>query len=644
MPGDSHSFVLGGSGPSHHGSGSQHVYVGFQPPGQGRDGLHIVRDRRAELRRRFVHPGHYGEAAGRLEAPGAVVLLQGPPGIGRSAAATMLLHEATDTGPGEKGRFEQLTADKPEGRLDAGPHDRFLLDLSGTAYDYYPEAQETLAYHRAAVEQAKARLVVVLPTGLDHLLDPQFGCLTVRLERPLPIAVVRLGLRVAGIDCEADQLRPPALAAFITDVPMRELARFCETVVRARDGGRHGTEFDAWCEEALAAVTDRAAEAAQQVASLETAEERGLLLAAAMLHGASADAVFHSRNALLEELGHSVEDPPGLAGGDLLDQLKSLGIRRDREGLIAFEHLEYDAAVRRHFWLSFPALRGALCNWIEQTITLDDLTRDDRADLVSRFTEQVLAAGRPDDLLDVAEQWAGNLQPSLLGEATAALELGLSDERHGRAIRQKIRVWATAPELPRGLFRLLTGVCRGMMSVTHPHQAVVRLHHLARHGADARDALFELVRADVGLRRFLISRIAAPAQAGPRALGNLELLLGLLAESDPPPPLPWRELTGVWRAAMDHSTPDYWSPPARAWLTAFTPAPGARREPALDVLVNAVSGSDRHSNQLYAITCDWARNRPERQPTATWLWQQIDAAQGLAADDVFAPSVSGGTQ
>ncbi|MBT2452533.1 hypothetical protein J7F03_36885 [Streptomyces sp. ISL-43] len=644
MPGDSRSYVFGGTGPSHHGSGPQNVYLGFPPPGEGRDRLYIVRERRARLRRSFVHPGNYGEAARRLEAPGAVVLLQGPSGIGRSAAATMLLHEATDPEAGEEGRFEELTADEPENRLDAGPRDRFLLDLSGTSYDHYSEAQRTLALHRAAVEQAEARLVVVLPTGLDHILDHQFASLVVPLERPRATAVVCLALRVAGIECDVEQLRDAALAAFIADAPMRELARFCEMVGRARDSGRHGTEFDSWCQEALAAVTDRAAEAAQQVAALKTAEERGLLLAAAMLHGASADAVFHSSNGLLVKLGHGGETTPGLAERDLLDQLTSLGIRRDRQGLIAFEHLEYDAAIRRHFWLHFPALRGPLSSWVEQTMSLDDLTRDDRAVLVARFTEQVLGTGRPDDLLNVAARWAGTTTPSLLGEATAALELGLGDERQGRAIRQQIRTWATEAELPRGLFQVLTEVCRAGMSVTHPHQAIVRLHHLAhqRGGADARTALLELVSADARLRRFLISRISM--HVGPRSLRNLGLLLELLPQTALPSDLPWRELTDVWREAMDHSRPDDWSPLARGWLNAVALIPGVRWERALGVLVGAAAGSDRHSNQLYAITCDWAGDRPERKPTATWLWQQIDEAQGLAPDEVFASSGSGGTQ
>ncbi|MCX5375858.1 hypothetical protein [Streptomyces sp. NBC_00091] len=644
MPGDSHSYVLGSTGPSHHGSGTQNVYVGVTPPGQGRDPLHIVRERRARLRRVFVHPGNYGEAAHRLEAPGAVVLLQGPAGIGRSAAATVLLHEAADTGAGEEGRFEELTAEKPEGPLDAGPRDRFLLDLTGTSYKDYPEAQETLASYRAAVEHAKARMVVVLPAALDHVLDPQFAPLVVPLERPQATAVVRLALRVAGIECDAEQLRTRALEAFMAEEPMRELARFCEMVRRVRDGGRHGTEFGRWCQEALDAVTNRADEAARQVADLQSADDRALLLTAAMLHGACEDAVFHSRNALLTELGHGDETPPGLAQPDLLAQLEKLRIRRNSQGQILFEGLEYDAHVRRHFWLHYPALRAALGNWVDRTIRLDDLTGADRAALVARFTEQALGAGLTRDWLKLAESWAESHSPRLHEEARAALELGLGDQRQGRVVRDRILGWAGATALPPGLLRVLTEVCGGMMSATHPHQAVVRLHHLALQprGAEARTALFELVQADRRLRRFLISRIAA--HTGRRSVGNLGLLLELFPQAALPSDLPWPELVGVWRGAMEHSPPDDWSPLIRTWLTASALMPGVRRESALGCLVQAVAGSDRRSNQLYATTCAWAEGRPERESTATRLWQEIDTVQGIEPDGAFASAGSGGAR
>ncbi|MFF4369831.1 hypothetical protein [Streptomyces sp. NPDC001594] len=631
MTGDFSSSFFGATGPVNQGPAPQYN-LWVTSTGKARDRLHIGWEQRADLRRRFIRPGNYGEAARRIDVPGAVVLLQGPAGSGRSAAAIMLLHEAPAPEPGEEGRFEELTTDPAErGPLDAGPQDRFLLDLSGTSYEDFPEAQKILALHRGVVEQAKARLVVVLPAWADPLLDPQLAPLVVLLRRPRPLAVVRRALRVAGVPCEVEQLSTPALAGFFANAPMSELLRFCAMVLRARDSGRHGRGFDAWREEARRAVNDRTAEAAKQVARLTALEDRALLLTAAMLHGAPADAVFHSRNLLLHELGHGEAAVHGLAQRDLLDQLTTLGALRNEAGRVTFEKLEYDAAIRRHFWLHFPDLREALSSWVDGTIRLDGLTSDDRTDLVIRFTEQVLGAGRPGDLLEKAERWAGTRPPhARYAEAATALALGLRDERQSSFIRRQIWDWSKSPELAPGLFRVLTDVCRDVLARTHPHQAVVRLHHLAlqRNGEYARTALFDLVGGDSRLRRFLINRLTT--HAGSRSLGNLGLLRDLIPQAALPSDLPWRELAHVWRAAFQ-SPPEAWDPLLRSWLDAVLLMPPDRREPALDVLVRAATGSDSHTNRLYAITCTWEAGRPEREPVATWLWERIDTALDLAA-------------
>ncbi|MFD8143551.1 hypothetical protein [Streptomyces sp. NPDC059708] len=639
MPGDFNSSFFGATGPVNQGPAPQYNYnLWVTSAERARDRMHIGWDRRTDLRRRFIRPGNYGEAARRIEAPGAVVLLQGPAGIGRSAAAIMLLHEAPAPGPGEEGRFEELElrADPAEGGpLDAGTQDRFLLDLSGTSHEDYPLAQRVLAFHRAAVEQAKARLVVVLPAGLGpHMLDPQLAPLVVPLRRPRALAVVRRALRLDGIPCEVEQLKTAALAGFFADAPMHELARFCATVRHARDSGHHGTGFDAWCEEARRAVTERAAEAAQQVAALGAVEDRALLLTTAMLHGAPADTVFHSRNRLLESLGHGDEAVHGLAQRDLLDQLKTLGIRRTEAGRVAFEKLEYDAAIRSHFWLHFPDLRDALSSWVDRTMWLDGLTAEDRAALAARFSEQVLGVGRPGHLLKMVETWAASQSPRpLLTEAATALEVGLQDANWSRVIRAGIRSWAMSPELSWGLLIVLTEVCRDTLAVTHPRLAVVRLHHLALQpdGQYARTALFDLVEGDPRLRGYLIHRLAT--HAGPRSLGNLGLLRALFASAALPSDLPWEELARVWRATMLHNAPEVWDPLVRGWLDAVLLMPAARREPALDALVVAATGSGRHTNQLYAITCAWEAGRPERQSIATWLWERIDTTLDLAVAD-----------
>ncbi|MEU8772903.1 hypothetical protein [Streptomyces sp. NPDC048606] len=639
-----------GAGPTHNGSGTQNNHFHTAPPRQRPDRLSVAHERRSSLRRRFVRPPGFGEAARRIAEPGAVVLIHGAPGIGRHAAATVLLHEAADPDDDRPGRFEELPPEPPEDTLDAGPRDRFLLNLSAVASAEYVEAQlNTLAPYRSAVEDAGARMAVVLPAAPDHLLDPQFEALAVRLERPDGEGLVRRFLRREGVPFKDEDLGVEALTRLFASGSMGELARFCETVVRARKGGRHGTVFRTWAAEALGAVTQRATEAADQIKAVRSAEGRALLLSAAMLHGAPADVVFDGRNRLLGALGHRPEDEGTEAArfvrDDLHDELTRLVITRDPDGAVTFDRLEYDTAIRRHFWLHFPDLRPAFGTWVEDVLEQGEPSDADKALLVRRFVERVLDTSGPADLLARVPRWTDSDAPHIpYAAASTALERALDDERHVRVVLDRMLNWSQSPSLSAGLHRVLTDVCRGPLSESHPYHAVVRLHHLAHRptGASAREVLFALVERDPRLRRYLHRRIVK--HAGPRSPGDLSLLLDLYAETSMPPDLPWWELPDVWRAAMDHSPRQAWAPLAHRWLDAALKIPEERRARALDVLVEAVEGSDRHGNQLYTVTCHWAGSRPERAATAARLRHGIDVAQGLVRDETVTSNESRGVR
>lgn len=605
----------------------------------GADPLQVVREHRAQLSRRFVRPRDFGRAAERLTEPGAAVLLDGPPGSGRRAAATMLLHELSGT----EGRFEELSAEPEEGSLDAAPDDRFLLDLSSMPADDYPAAQKVLATYRSAVDKGGARLVVVLPTGLDYLLEPEYVPLVVQLGRPRGHAVLSRYLRVDGVDFAPEHLTDPALGELLRTSPMRELARLAEMIRRARDSGRYGQDFPAWCDEALAAVTNWTKQVARQVSAHRTPDERALLLTAAMFSGASADAVFHGCARLLKRLGHTEDERPRLAQADLAEQLESLKIRRDHEDRICFEHLAYDGALRKHFWANFPDLRDALRDWIGQSVRLRDLSADDRMNLVARFAEQCLAAGRPDHLWTLAERWT---QPThakrLHAEAAAALEHGLNHERYGARVRAQIYDWATGPHLSVDLAQVLTGVCQQVLAATHPDQALVRLHHLALRGGEqktspARTALLALARRDRRLYLRLVDRLLFRLPA--RAESNLALLIELLGPAGQPKDVRGPELSRAWATVLTERPATDWAPTVRDWLSAVHA--DERRAPVLDLLPTAAGGRADVLNRLYVITCEWARgdapaptrDHAARAATAARFWRTIDRAQGADMTD-----------
>ncbi|MFF2746540.1 hypothetical protein ACFVVA_13470 [Kitasatospora sp. NPDC058048] len=599
--------------------------------------LVIAHQHRLRLSRWFVPPDHYGTAVERLTAPGSVVLLESAEGCGRRTAATMLLHQLDLP----TGRFEELSVEREEGGLDAAPHDRFLLDLSGTPDDRYLSAQRVLTSYRAVVEHSGARLVVVLPAGLDYLLKAEFVPLVVRVGRPYGPAVLSRYLRVAGIGFDPGELDEPELKQLLHESPMRELARLAEMIGRARDSGHYGSEFSSWRAEAVAAVTNWAGEVARQVSTHRTAQNRALLLTAAMLNGATSDAVFHGALGLLAELQHSGDETHRLAQADLGEQLTSLHIQRDHDSRIGFERLAYDSAVRTHFWVNFPDLRGNLRNWVGRAVMLPALTGDDRSNLVVRFAEQSLAAGRPGDLFTLAELWTRPGSPRRLNtEAATLLEQGLTHERYGAKVRSKIYEWAVGPRLGPDLVRVLTGVCRHIIAPTHPDQAVVRLHHLAlRSGGEEIDAaraeLLELVRANRRLYQQLVDRVLARLRTAPGP--NLTLLLELLEPAGILFPPPWRTLRAGWQAVLVLPA-DRWAPIAHEWLTAVDADEWPR---ALDVMLQAAEGRQSVLNDFYLIARDWAEagaqvppeQAASRMATAYRFWQKIDFEQGIETLD-----------
>ncbi|MEU6173985.1 hypothetical protein ABZ832_18940 [Streptantibioticus parmotrematis] len=594
----------------------------------------IVRDHRLWLSRCFVPPGGLGEATERLAPPGAVVLLDGAAGIGLRTAATMLLQHLGETGS----RFEELSATTEDGGLDAASGDRLLLDLSGLNETAYASAQQDLAVHRAAVEKCGARLVVVLPPGLDHLLDSELAPLVVRLERPSGALVFARYLRVFGIPFEPEELDGEPLRGLFERSPMRELARLAELVKRARESRSYGTVFRSWCDEAVAAVTDRAGEVARQIAAHRDPQQRALLLSAAMFTGVGADVVLQAAYLLLEVLAHNRDETPRLAQADLGEQLEVLRIQRDTTGRIAFAGLAYDSALRTHFWSNFPDLRDGLRDWAARAVQLPGLTAEDRLNLVSRFAEQSLAADRPDDLCRLIETWTA---PAAVGrlraEAATALEIGLSHYRHGGSFRSRSYVWATGQRLSPGLAGVLTDVCRQVLAVTHPDQALVRLRHLTlrqRYPA-AREALLDLARADQRAYRKLTDRLIVSADQDAVSLVR-DLLEPAALRMTPPS----AALGLGWHAVLMVGPQDSWVPLVHQWLAA---AHYERRwERGLNALLVGAAADNQLLNQLYAAALDWAASGPvegrtARSVTAERFCQKIDSAQGVDIDGVDAP-------
>ncbi|WP_282795892.1 hypothetical protein [Streptomyces sp. CC224B] len=604
---------------------------------KGVESLRIVREDRMRLADRFVPPLGYRVAADRLEKPGSVVLLEAPPGSGRRAAAVMLLHGLGGGGSAdEEGvRFEELpTTDKDEGPLAPGEGDRFLLDLSGIAdEEAYDKAQRRLAVRRSQVKETGAHMVVVLPSGMEHAHTPDLEPHTVRLGRPRGIAVVTRYLRMDRMTFRPADLGSADLRRLCNRSPMRELARLAGLVRAARDSGRFGTDFTGWLDQAMHAVTDRAGEVGRQVVTVRTAPERALLLATAVFEEARADTVYEAWHGLMKTVRHEQETTSELARADFGERLAALGIERDPDGRLRFERLAYADAVRTYFWTNFPGMRDHLRDWISHTAGLRGLTTDDRVNVVVRFGERSLEAGRPDHLFDLVVRWAGSATgTSCDPPSVTALELGLRHERFGGWFRRRMYECVRSGPMPDGLVRVLTAACLQNLGATHPDQALVRLHYLAvRKGEaarEAREALLDLAGRDRRLYRLLIDRLRSRTRREPRGTErHLDMLTELLRSDRAPEPPPWPDLFLGCEAVFSQPPRELWSPLVRSWLN--TAASDRTRELALDVMVRATHGRTAALHRLYAIAYDWAvsARHSSRTTVAALFWHHIDHAQ-----------------
>ncbi|TBO58141.1 hypothetical protein EYS09_18995 [Streptomyces kasugaensis] len=643
MTGSGGTSVSNPLGPLHSGGGDQYNYywsngVGEQLVRGGAARLEIVREHRLRLTRCFVRPRGYSRAADRLMQPGAVVILDGAPGTGRRSAATMLLEETSAPG----GRIEELPVNREEGVPDPSPDDRYLLDLSRVSEGDYPAAQRTLTLYRSLVEKCGARMVAVSPAGLAWMLDAELAPLAVSLERPRGRAVLSRHLRVREVGFTYEQLATDELTDLFAVAPMRELDRLAELVGQARDSARYGTDFADWRDEAVAAATNWSQQVAGQLREHRGVQERALLLAAAMTNGAAAETVLGAARSLLEVLRYPKDETPGLAQEGLCEQFRKLSLVREDDGRVRFAGLAYDSAVRSHFWENFPELRQGFRDWVGQCMTLPELGAEDRARLVGRFTEQALSTGRLEGLYVLIERWT---QPSaggrLRAEAAAVLEMGLSHEQYGPRFRSRVYQWATASRLVPDLAQVLADICRHVMAVTHPEQAMVRLRHLALRQDNpeataqaACTALLELARDN----RRLYTRLVHRLLQGVRPTGRcLDVLLALLDPTGLSIDPPWQEFTLAWRAVMAGKPPAAWTLSVRRWLTLI-----ARRqasEQVLSALLLAASGDRELLNQLYVTACDWSDVQPVdagqqalgegRRRTADRFCRDIDLAQGI---------------
>lgn len=353
---------------------------------------------------------------------------------------------------------------------------------------------------------------------------------------------------------------------------------------------------------------------------------------------------------MLSTLDSPSEGLPLLQHKDLAERLAEISAETGPDGHIQFRELDYDSAVRAHFWDHMPDLRHHLGTWAARVVDLNDphLIPAVRDDLVARIADQYLRTRRGEGLASLAERWSSEAASrARLEAAVHALTCALNDPAHGREFRERIYQWCAYRRLKGEFAQVLVQLCADVLASSHPDQALIRLYYLARRERDtvrAVQALCDLVARSRRLRRRLLDRLARSNLSPPD--------LGIFLRVCDPVPLTdafditcalveangvQRSLTTCWHAVLARMPRTEWQPHAERWLHWAADDTGHRGELLLDVLVRAAERCDNRRGAVFAALYASAREAertapggPARSAEITeLLLQKISVAQGL---------------
>ncbi|WP_158697129.1 hypothetical protein [Streptomyces hokutonensis] len=581
----------------------------------------VAEEQLSRLQQRFVRPTGINDAYDTLERHN-IVFLRGTPGNGRTTAAKVLLREL----PRGSGTYKEIAPD-PDGQSPepltpelVGEGDRMLLDLAEAEEDVWTRYHDQLpGFHKVLLDK-RSFLAVVLPQPYADGLSPDFAAYRKSVNRPDDLEVIARHLRVRGIDTRDCRRAPRELTAYLANQPpMRELARLADIILEARETAEPADSFPDWCRRAIAAEKIRAEEVNDFVPALRAGSQRALLLTVAMLHGAPADAIHRATAILQRNLRIARDDRPLLEHKSLMERLHEVGASRNDASCVHFDKLRYDHAVRHYFWRNMPDLRRPLRDWAEETLGLPQFPEEHQKALVVRLAELCALTEDADRLTYLAWDWAKQpTDPTHTRAAVDWLSWGVRNEHEptSRHFRSAIYTWATH-RLEPSMRQVLIDVCLNTMAFTHPEQAVVRLHHLARREpwskADSRNSarrvLLALVAMDTRLRLYLLYRLAVLApqtDEARRQAADASLFLGLLMMPSRPEHV-LLQLTSTrlwlskcWTNVLRWFSSESWLPHLTQWVAAVDSAedPDLVHQ-ALDVLVDASAENYPALRQIY---------------------------------------------
>lgn len=598
-------------------------------------------DHLRRLDERFVTPPGFDEALSAIKAPGTVVLV-GPPGSGRTAAAQMLLFRSWS---GE-GRLHELDPQEPDEASSPyidpeyiGRDDGMWLNLSDAGPQLWNQIQKELPALHSRVQELNARLIVIQPDWLDLRTD--FRPYLRGIGRPQHTEVFDHLVRAEGLVNGEDVPVPNSLK---NPRPMADVRQFIDDIMAAREqsGGKGGLKD--WIAAAEQPTSPREARVSEALARLPQASERALLLSVAMLHGAHTDVIEQAAAKLLASLPG--ESDAVLERSPLGERLRKVGAEIDTTRHVRFIHSGDETAIRVFFWRHFPELHDTIADWVRETLDAVSLSVDDRAELARGFAGQCLDDRYQSRWTTLVEHLTAQRSSLSRGLAAAAiLQVGLSDETSGKTFRRQIYEWTRSKSTSSSLAIVLVAACQQMIE-THPAEALVRLHHLARwhpERADVWDALANVAYGNQWLLRLLLSRltswhsdktrkpdagiflyIADPAFLAPRRSSH-----PLIAQGDVA-----RQLSAGWMLALTSLPAAEWTSRAHDWLQCAA-EDESNRHVLVDVLLDGARQTAAvlpHAPQTAAVLSHLyglAHRAPFRETIADLILTRVSEIQGV---------------
>ncbi|GAA3003113.1 hypothetical protein [Actinokineospora diospyrosa] len=590
--------------------------------------LHITQAMRRRRERRFIAAEEIHRRAQRFVEPRGypfaafsrsnTAVLAGSAEAGTRTTALMLLTER-GTRHVDHLRVLDYRADDRESALDTAelrPQDRLLLDLCAADDSSVVALRSELETYQAAVGQARL-VVLVRPNQVDLLAD-SLAALHIHVERPDGAQVLRAHLAAEGITPPDPLLATDRLARFLRSESTGGIAALARLVVKARDT-KHGDNLADWLTEALAAQSERAAQARKLFSGQQGAADRALLTVAAFLPGApvealaTAEAVFHEKTAIPAAQRHTLD------GAHLAERMAAVNLRVDGHDRVEFADLALDGALRTHFWTYFPTLRDGVAAWVQEVAPSAVLPYSAKAELVDRFADVQLATGPAEPLRHLVRAWATGGHPDL---AAQVLAIGLRHDGRSKEFRRYVYDWSRERELPEPLARVLIEACVEDIAPNQPPQALVRLRHLTRHSRTsirdtALDALLGQVR-QYGFQRWLLYHLRKYnfTEHDHAILANLDIPVRLAREHQARD-----NLLELWRQMLSSGTRAVPQEGLWTWIG---------RDP--DLVVRACDGNPDLLNQLFVFTRERVRHAidPEElrvaHDRAGELLRHIDAA------------------